>query len=90
MMYNPYNWKIVKEKKTHKCILDELGIVCAELELAKMELKDVEKRISDLEDKKASIIDCISDEEDNTSNVDSNLQVNENTVSLYRKYFNRN
>lgn len=82
MKYNPYNWKInSKEKKCDefykeekipmktKCILDELGNVCAEIELKRMRCLEKEREIQalneeliSLEQKKLSIIQILSSE----------------------------
>ena len=58
MMYNPYNWKINKENEepkpamTYECVLNELGYVCTELDIKKIEH---EKLLKDLEDLKIKI-----------------------------------
>ena len=72
--YNPYNWNIrAIEKKMnmpvfpgsmiYNCVLDELGHVCTELDMAKLhrselknELDDLESRICFLEDRKLTLI----------------------------------
>ena len=85
MKYNPYNWKINSKKercemcdefykeevvpiKTN-CILNELGSICAEIELKRIECLEKEKEIQDLnkelislEQKKLSIIQILSSE----------------------------
>lgn len=65
-MYNPYNWKIEKEKKNEiesKCILDELGYVSTELDISRLKqsrlkerLNKVNEEIIFLEDRKLSLI----------------------------------
>lgn len=60
MMYNPYNWKIEK-KETPKCILEELSLVSAELELARMEMEFIEEKIINLETQKISLVKRLVD-----------------------------
>lgn len=69
--YNPYNWKIHKKEEipkprmplVHNCILDELGFVCTELDMVRLQhaelkknLEEVERELIRLEDKKLSLI----------------------------------
>lgn len=77
MMYNPYNWKIKKtnimgdpsiidekiEKRERNCILEDLGALCAEIELKKIEkenlnrkIKEIEKIIMKLEEEKMNLL----------------------------------
>ena len=65
-MYNPYNWKIEKEKKNEiesKCILDELTYISTELDISRLKqsrLKERLNKVNDeiifLEDRKLSLI----------------------------------
>lgn len=65
-MYNPYNWKIEKEKKNEiesKCILDELAYISTELDISRLKqsrLKERLNKVNDeiifLEDRKLSLI----------------------------------
>lgn len=59
MKYNPYNWGITKAKTPiprptliHNCVLDELGYVCTELDLVKLEEKKLQMDIIENEKKK--------------------------------------
>lgn len=46
-MYNPYNWKIVKQK----CILDELSSVSVELDMERIKYNALEKELLEVKEK---------------------------------------
>ena len=52
-MYNPYNWKIEKEKKNKlesKCILDELGCISTELDISRLKQSRLKERLNKVND----------------------------------------
>ena len=74
-MYNPYNWKMYKREDIPKprpelvynCVLNELGYISTELDMARLkhidlkkELKEVEEEMIRLEDRKLYLINQLA------------------------------